>query len=99
MTNIKAKLEQIFEFITQLNLLLDEEEYESFQQQQELFGDQLKDFIHRYSEEQLNTVIEPLKRLQHQIQLLQDRSDTESKKLKEKSLLMQRNKKKINAYK
>ena len=49
MNNIRAKLEQIFEFEKELNHLLDEEKYESFQQQQELFGDQLKDFLNKYS--------------------------------------------------
>ena len=36
MTNIQAQLEQLFEFIKQLNILLDNEEYEHFQEQQDL---------------------------------------------------------------
>jgi len=99
MTNLQAKIELLFEFEKKLNLLLDEEEYELFEQQQALFGEQLKNFITKHSEVELCSVIEPLKRLQNMIKLLQDRTTTSSKQLKDKSLLLHRNKKKIKAYK
>jgi len=99
MTNIQAKLERIFEFEKKLNALLDEEEYEQFLQQQELLGDLIKDFLKKHSETELNEVIDQLKRLQQIIHSLQERSSSCSQQLKEKSLLLQRNKNKINAYK
>lgn len=99
MNNIKAKLEQIFEFEKELNILLDEENYSSFQQQQELFGDQLKDFLNKYSQHELNEEIKQLKRLEGLVQDLQKRANIDTQKLKGLSLQMQRNKKKINAYK
>lgn len=99
MNNIKAKFEQFFEFEKDLNILLDEENYEEFQEQQALFASQLKDFLAKYSQEELNNEIEQLKRLDDLIQKLQARAKIDSQKLKEQSLLMQRNKKKVNAYK
>jgi len=99
MNNIKAKLEQIFEFEKELNILLDEEDYESFKQQQDLFGDQLKDFLKKYSQAELNEEITQLKRLDDLVQKLRERADIDAKKLKAQSLKMQRNKSKINAYK
>ena len=98
MNNIRAKLEQIFEFERELNTLLDEENYDLFRQQQDLFGDQLKDFLSKYSQDELNEEIKQLKRLENLVQKLQERADIDTKKLKELSLKMQRNKKKINAY-
>ena len=99
MNNIKAKLEQIFEFEKELNILLDEEDYESFKQQQDLFADQLKDFLKKYSQAELNEEITQLKRLDDLVQKLRERADIDAKKLKAQSLKMQRNKSKINAYK
>ena len=99
MNNIKAKLEQIFEFEKKLNTLLDEEEYESFKQQQDLFADQLKDFLKKYSQAELNEEITQLKRLEGLVHKLQNRADIDAKKLKQQSLQLQRNKKKVNAYK
>jgi len=99
MNNIKAKLEQIFEFEKELNTLLDEEEYESFKQQQDVFADQLKDFLKKYSQSELNEEITQLKRLENLIQKLQYRADVDAKKLKQQSLLLQQNKKKVKAYK
>jgi len=99
MNNIKAKLEQIFEFEKELNILLDEEDYESFKQQQDLFADQLKDFLKKYSQAELNEEITQLKRLEDLVHKLQNRADIDAKKLKQQSLQLQRNKKKVNAYK
>ncbi|TEW51608.1 hypothetical protein [Psychromonas algicola] len=99
MNNIKAKLEQIFEFEKELNILLDEEDYESFKQQQDLFAAQLKDFLKKYSQAELNEEITQLKRLDDLVEKLRERADIDAKKLKAQSLKMQRNKSKINAYK
>jgi len=99
MTSIQAKLERLFEFEKKLNQLLDDEQYELFQQQQALFGDLIKDFLNKHSEDELTSVMEQLKKLQHSVKLLQERTDTSFKQLKEKSLLLQRNKKNIKAYK
>jgi len=99
MTNINAKLEVLFEFEKKLNLLIVEEEYEEFRQQQDLFGDLLKDFLTKHTENELLTVIEPLKTLKKKISTLQEKADSSFKTLKDKSLALQRNKKKIKAYK
>jgi len=99
MTNINAKLEVLFEFEKKLTLLLAEEEYEKFKQQQDLFSDQIKDLLSKHSENELNNVIEELKNLQNKVQLLQQQADACYLSLKNKSLLLQRNKNKINAYK
>jgi gas vesicle protein len=99
MTNIKAKLEMLFERHQKLEQLLNEEKYASFFKQQMLFGDQVKDCLNSYSEEQLLSVIDQLKELKKRVKALKDRADICTKELKDKSLQLQRNKKKINAYK
>jgi len=99
MTSIQAQLERLSEFEKKLNQLLDDEQYELFQQQQALFGDLIKDFLNRHSEDELNSVLAQLKSLRSRVKLLQERTIVSSKQLKEKSLLLQRNKNKIKAYK
>lgn len=99
MNNINAQLERLFEFEKQLNQLLDEEQYEQFQQQQDLFTDQVKYLLDNSSEEILATVITQLKQLEYAIKQLQSRSSVYFQELKEKSLLQRRNKSKIKAYK
>ena len=99
MTNIQAQLEQLFEFEKTLNYLLDNQEYKQFQQQQELFSDKIKHVLNNQSQQDLNDNIEQLKRLKKSVESLQQRADVDFKQLKDKSLLLQRNKKKIKAYK
>lgn len=99
MTSIQAQLERLFELEKQLNVLLDEEQYEVFLQQQDIFSDQIKYFLDNNSEDDMGNVIKQLKHLEGAVELLQTRSDSYYQQLKEKSLLMKRNKKKINAYK
>jgi hypothetical protein len=99
MTNIQAQLEQLFELEKALNILLDNEEYKQFQQQQELFSDKIKHVLNSQSQQDLNDNIEQLKKLKKSVESLQQRADVEFKELKDKSLLLQRNKKKIKAYK
>lgn len=99
MTNIQAQLEQLFELEKQLHTLLDDELYSQFQQQQVLFSDKINHLLDSHSEQQLVHDIERLKKLDNAVQSLQIRADDCFKSLKEKSLLMQRNKNKIKAYK
>ena len=99
MTSINAKIERLFEFVKKLNELLDEQEYEQFLLQQALFSDLLKDFMNRHAENELNATLGQLRALQEEIDLLQQRSNNDTQELKQKSLLLQRNKSKISAYK
>ncbi|MEG3754645.1 hypothetical protein [Psychromonas arctica] len=99
MTNVQASIDRLLESEKYLHKLLDEQQYEQFLQQQETFGKQLKACIGSYTEEQLLAVIAPLKRLQESLDTLQQRAEVISIELKEKSLVLQRNKKKIKAYK
>jgi len=99
MTNIQAKLERLFEFNKELHLLLENEEYEEFQKQQELFGDLVKDFLNKHDEKELVSVIKPLKRLKNMVKLLQEQSEECAQELKQQSLSLKRNKNKIQAYK
>jgi len=99
MTNIQAQLEKLFEFEKQLHILLDNEEYQQFQEQQDLFTAQLKFLLDNNSEDVLVTVITQLKQLENVIEQLKSRADIYFEQLKEKSLLQRRNKSKIKAYK
>lgn len=99
MTNIQAKIEKLFEFEKTLHLLLDAEQYEQFSQRQDLFGDLLKDLLKKHSASELNNIIEDLQRLRNRMSSLQARATIQTEKLKERSLLLQRNKNKIKAYK
>ncbi|GLS89416.1 hypothetical protein GCM10007916_04830 [Psychromonas marina] len=99
MTNSQAQLEQLFELEKQLHTLLDDELYSQFQQQQVLFSDKINHLLDSQPEAQLIDNLEQLKKLDHAVQSLQMRADDCFKSLKEKSLLMQRNKNKIKAYK
>ncbi len=99
MTSTQAQLEQLFELEKQLNILLDEEQYETFLQKQDTFSDKIKYLLDSSSEEEMGKVIEQLKHLENAVQQIQERSNVYYQQLKEKSLLMNCNKKKINAYK
>lgn len=99
MNRFEAKIERLFEFLNELNELLDQEDYVNFQQQQDLFGDLLKDFLNKHSESELNSVIDQLKKIKIEVKTLKERTDKDAKNLKEKSLSFQRNKNKIKAYK
>ena len=98
MTNIQAQLEQLFEFIKHLNTLLDNEEYEQFQEQQNALTEKIKALLDNNSEAGLTTVVSQLKQLESNIDQLQERSAVYFQQLKEKSLLQRRNKSKIKAY-
>lgn len=99
MSDIQHKLTALLKFEQQLHQLLEDEQYEQFQQQQDLFSDQIKVLLDNNSPETLNTVIDQLKELESKIAILQSKSENSFKQLKEQSLLQKRNKNKINAYK
>ncbi|MCG6202441.1 hypothetical protein [Psychromonas antarctica] len=98
-TKIEQQLDELFKLEQQLTTFLDEEKYELFQQQQDIFSDKIKTLLDRNSAETLNTVIEQLKILETNIATLQNKSKQYFKQLKEQSLLQKRNKSKIKAYK
>ncbi|MCP4323280.1 MAG: hypothetical protein GY951_06270 [Psychromonas sp.] len=99
MMDISTQLTNLFTLEKELSSLLDNEDYEAFQRQQDTFTDQIKALLDNTPQEVLITVIEQLKTLEHNVGELRNRSDIHFQKLKEKSLLQQRNKSKINAYK
>lgn len=97
--DITEQLKRLFTLEKELSSLLDNEEYELFQQQQDNFSDQIKALLDNNEAEVLSTVIEQLKQLENAVGQLQARSEVYFKQLKEKSLAQQRNKSKIKAYK
>lgn len=98
-SNIESQLIKLFKFEKQLHLLLENEQYEQFQQQQDLFSEQISTLLDSNSAATLNRVIDKLKQLEANIAILQSKSENCFKQLKEKSLLQRRNKNKISAYK
>ncbi|WP_413701372.1 hypothetical protein ACLKMH_06780 [Psychromonas sp. KJ10-10] len=98
MSNIQAQLDQLFELEKQLNIFLNNEEYEQFQEQQVVFTNKIQALLDTHSQEDLISILKPLKQLQNKLAQLEERSADCSKQLKEKSLVLKRNKK-IKAYK
>lgn len=96
---IILQLDELFKLEKQLTALLENEEYEQFQQQQDIFTAQIRDVLDSNSPETLTTVINELKQLDTSITVLQNKSEECCRQLKEKSLLQKRNKNKLNAYK
>lgn len=96
---IELQLDALFAFELQLQVLLDEEKYELFQQQQDIFSAQISSLLSNNSSEELSTVVEKLKVLETKISALQLKASRCYQQLKEKSLLQKRNKDKIKAYK
>jgi len=96
---IVLQLEELFKSEQQLTALLENEQYEQFQQQQDIFTAQIRKLLDSNSPETLATVINELKQLDTSITVLQNKSEKCCQQLKQKSLLQKRNKNKINAYK
>jgi len=96
---ITLQLEALIKLEQQLTALLENEQYEQFQQQQDIFTAQIRDVLDSNSPETLATVINELKQLDASITLLQNKSEKYCQQLKQKSLLQKRNKNKLNAYK
>ncbi|AGH81997.1 hypothetical protein PCNPT3_10295 [Psychromonas sp. CNPT3] len=99
MLNIQTQLLALFKLQTKLHQILDDENYELFQQQQVFFSDQVNALLYNNPEPILVGVIDDLKRLEDAIATLQSRSKKVHQQLKDKSLLQKRNKSKIQAYK
>ena len=97
--DIDSQLRQLFTAERELNKLLENEEFEHFQQRQITFSDQVNTLINTNSQDVLGAVIEDLKRLEKAVIKLQSHSDDCYQQLKEKSLLQHRNKSKLKAYK
>ncbi|PKF62892.1 hypothetical protein CW745_05580 [Psychromonas sp. psych-6C06] len=97
--DISTQLANLFALEEKLSDLLDNEQYEAFQQHQDLFSDQIKALLDNNSEQVLATKVEQLKKLENAVAELQNRSEHYYQALKEKSLQQQRNKNKIKAYK
>ncbi|MCW8995966.1 MAG: hypothetical protein OQK77_09150 [Psychromonas sp.] len=98
-TPIQLQLEQLFKFEQQLHRLLEDEQYEQFQQQQVVFSAQIKTLLDSSPADRLNTAIDELNLLKKNIARLKNRSENAFKQLRQKSLLHRRNKNRINAYK
>ncbi|WP_094752390.1 hypothetical protein [Psychromonas sp. CD1] len=99
MINIQTQLNALFKLEKKLNQLLDDEEYELFQQQQIFLSDQMNALLYNNPEPILVGVIDDLKCLESTIALLQSKAKIIHQQLKEKSLSQKRNKNKIQAYK
>ncbi len=98
-SKIEQQLDELFKLEQQLTTFLDQQEYDLFQQQQDIFSNQIKTLLDSNSAETLSTVIEQLKTLETNIATLQNKSEQHFKQLKEMSLLQKRNKNKLKAYK
>lgn len=96
---IILQLDELFKLEKQLTALLENEQYEQFQQQQDIFTAQIRELLDSNSPETLASVINELKQLDTSISILQNKSELCCQLLKQKSLLQKRNKNKINAYK
>ena len=81
--DIKEQLNNLFKLEKTLSSLLDNEEYETFQQQQDIFSDQIKALLDNNQPEVLSTVIEQLKQLEATVEQLQERSEVYYQKLKD----------------
>lgn len=98
-TLIQTQLEKLLEHELQLNIILDNQDYKSYQEQESLFSEQVKLFIINNSTESLNNITEQIKDFELKIKALQKKSEAHLNQLKEKSLLQRRNKNKLKAYK
>lgn len=98
-TEIDRQLDALLQQQVKLSALLDDAQYEKFQQQQTIFSNQIENLLTNHSAETLSTVIDQLKLVEERIKVLQKKSEQHFKQLKEQSLLQKRNKNKIKAYK
>jgi len=97
--SLELQLNTILAFELKLQTLLDEEKYQLFQQQQDIFSTQVISLLTHNSSEELLTIVSKLKVLETRISALQLKSSLCHQKLKEEFLLQKRNKDKIKAYK
>ena len=86
-TSIELQLDKLFELAQQLNILLEKEQYEQFQQQQCILSAQIQSLIKNNSTENLSSVLKKLLQLEKNMGILKSRADICFKELKNKSLL------------
>jgi predicted RND superfamily exporter protein len=96
---IEQQLDELFELQQQLHRLLNKEQYQEFQEQQEVLAKEIRVLIENNSAECLNRVVEKLRQLEEELALLKCRAEVSFKLLKDKSLLQRRNKNRLKAYK
>ena len=97
--HIEQQLDALLTLQKQLNILLKEEQYEDFLQQQIILSQQIKEFMDSHSPDSLTQVLNKLRRLEEKTTALTIQAESHFKQLKDKSLLQQRNKNRLKAYK
>jgi hypothetical protein len=97
--DINTQLRQLFTLERELTTLLKNKQVDKFYQRQMFFSDQISTLLKKNSPDVLTAIIEDLKRLEKKVGLLCSQADIYLQQLKEKSLLQQRNKSKMKAYK
>lgn len=98
-TTIESQINELLMLEKELKMLLEEEQYEEFQQLEKKFSVQVKALIKNNSPESLCHVLTKLNQLENNIAELKERSEDCFEQLKGKFLLQKRNKNKIKAYK
>lgn len=97
--SIELQLDALLTQQQQLEILLKQEQYEVFQQQEITLSLQIKTFMNSYSPNSLTKVLAKLQALEKKTIQLKTLADIHYKQLKDKSLLQQRNKNRLKAYK
>lgn len=97
-TSIEQLLDELLMQQQQLEVLLKEEQYEAFQQQQITLSLQIKRLMNNHSQESLITVFTKLQVLEKKTIQLKALAEVHFKQLKDKSLLQRRNKNRLKAY-
>ncbi len=96
---IEDQLNALFAVVKLLHKLIEDEEYEQFKQQQELLSSNLEELLDGSSQEALIFNLEALKKLEAEIEILQEKSQTCMVQLKDRSLKQKRTSNKLKAYK
>ena len=98
-SHIEQQLDALLTLQKKLSILLKEEQYEDFQRQQIKLSQQIKAFMDSHSQDSLTQVLNKLQRLEEKTITLTIQAKSHFKQLKDKSLLQQRNKNRLKAYK
>jgi predicted lactoylglutathione lyase len=96
---IEQQLDVLLTEQQKLELLLTHEQYEVFQQQEITLSLQIKKFMNSHSTDSLIKVLTKLQTLEKKTIQLKTLAEVHYKQLKDKSLLQQRNKNRLKAYK
>lgn len=97
--DINTQLRQLFTIERELTKLLKDKQVDKFHQRQLFFTDQVSTLLKSNRPDALASVLEELKKLEKRVGQLCSQADIYLQQLKEQSLLHQRNKSKIKAYK